>query len=217
MARSKESFVFYKDWWDAIRGLPEDVRGEVCESIIGYAFGETVTGLGSMATMAMRFITPQIDRDREKYEMKCEKNRENGALGGRSRQNGGQANATERYQSQANATECKRTGGDNENENENDNVNDNENECECETRTPAQALSPEEDLFNKFQAWLRVYAPTVVYFTEPLQCDEFIWLHRKYGAEKLKQCAAEMHNKEAYLKNRKALTVFKSWIKNVKL
>lgn len=214
MARSKESFVFYKDWWDAIRGLPEDVRGEVCESIIGYAFGETVTGLGSMATMAMRFITPQIDRDREKYEMKCEKNRENGALGGRPRQNVYQANATECNQSQANATECKRTGGDNDN----DNDNDDENGCESETRTPANTHTYyEEDLFNKFQAWLTAYAPTVLYFTERLQCDEFIWLYRKYGAEKLKQCAAEMHNKEAYQKNRKALTVFKSWIKNVKL
>lgn len=104
---ASDKFIFYKEWWDAISGLPEDIRGEVCEGIIRYAFGETVAGLGNMATMAMRFITPQIDRDREKYEAKCEQNR---------------ANASGRKQSQADASERMRTvGKDNDNDNDNDN------------------------------------------------------------------------------------------------
>ena len=54
-------------------------------------------------------------------------------------------------------------------------------------------------------------------FQEPLNADEFDWLFKKYGAARLKQCAADIHNKEAYLKNRNALNTFKLWIRNVKL
>lgn len=113
MANNKDTFVFRKDWWDAIKELPKNVRGEVCEGIVRYAFGETEAGLGNMAQMAMRFIMPQIDRDREKYEMKCEQNR---------------ANASGRKQSQANANERKRSQANRANavyDNDSDNDYDN--------------------------------------------------------------------------------------------
>ena len=246
MSKTKESFVFYKDWWNAISGMPKEIRSEVCESVIRYAFGESEACPDGMAAMALRFIAPQIDRDRVKYEAKCEKNRENGASGGRARLKEEPTNAAERLQtvadaspqkqSEASRSECRqseanacnpdRTGSDNDNEtenaNDNKNGNGNANGCACENadktpRTPARTTTLEEKIFNQFKSWLTAYAPTVTYFTEPLQCDEFIWLYRRYGAEKLKQCAADIHNKEAYLRNRKALTVFKSWIKNVKI
>lgn len=232
MARNKESFVFYKDWWNAISGLSEDVRGEVCESIIRYAFGETVDGLGNMTAMAMRFIAPQIDRDREKYEAKCERNRENGALGGRPRPDSSKPNGCDENRTdsdgnrmQANAAERWRTGSDNENVNENKNEKVNEKACESESEvacTPAHAPTPaftpeEKDFFSKYQSWLTVNAPTVMLFQEPLRIDQFLWLHRTYGAQRLKQCSADIHNKEAYLRNRNAFNTFKLWIKTVKL
>jgi len=266
MTTNKESFVFYKDWWNAIGSLPQEVRGEVCESIIRYAFGESVAELGCMAAMAMRFVAPQIDRDRAKYEARCEKNRKNGALGGRTRSDAPQTDASDGERTQANASEClqslpnaseqkqtlidgnrmlpnvsvgKRTGCDNDNEddNENENVNDNENEnvCECvcehenetvhaqmpasaSVRTHAPAHTPEEkELFSKFQSWLTVCAPTVLLFEEPLKIGQFLWLCNTYGAERLKQCAADIHNKNAYMRNRNALNTFKSWIRLVKV
>ena len=110
MASNKDTFVFYQMWWDAIKGLPKNVRGEVCEGIVRYAFGETEAGLGNMAQMALRFITPQIDRDRERYEAKCEQNRTNASNRKRSL-----TNANGRNQSQANAVY------DNDNDNDCDN------------------------------------------------------------------------------------------------
>lgn len=234
MATNKESFVFYKDWWNAIGELPQEIRGEVCESIIRYAFGETVAGLGNMAAMAMRFITPQIDRDRVKYEARCEKNRENGALGGRPRPDAAKPNASPQNRMQPNGcdenrtltddSDENRTGSDNENENGNVNENSNVNagESVCEDAASAHACTPaptpeEKELFNRFQSWLTVYAPTVLLFTDPLQPDQFMWLYNTYGGARLKQCAADIHNKEAYMSNRNALNTFKSWIKRVKM
>lgn len=54
-------------------------------------------------------------------------------------------------------------------------------------------------------------------FQEPLDAVGFDWLFKKFGAARLKQCAADIHNKEAYLKNRNALNTFKLWIRNVKI
>lgn len=212
----------------------------VCECVIRYAFGDTEADLDGMAAMALRFIAPQIDRDRMKYEAKCEKNRENGAAGGKVRRNDVQtdagdctqseANATERLQTVANAGDCNRTGSDNDNEtenvNENKNVNKNESESEsaCDngqnaahTRAQPHPLTPEEEIFKKFQSWLTLYAPTVLLFQEPLDAAGFDWLLKRYGAARLKQCAADIHNKDAYQKNRNALNTFKLWIRNVKL
>lgn len=136
---ASEKFIFYKEWWDAISGLPEDIRGEVCEGIIRYAFGETVAGLGNMATMAMRFITPQIDRDREKYEAKCEQNR---------------ANASERKRTLTNANERKRTGGNN-NDKDNDNSLslslsplESRESCESEEDTGGVSAADRERIFE---------------------------------------------------------------------
>ena len=125
MANNKDTFVFRKDWWDAIKELPKNVRGEVCEGIVRYAFGETEAGLGNMAQMAMRFITPQIDRDREKYEMKCEQNR---------------ANASGRRQSQAVANERKRSQA-----NRADAVYDYDNDCDYDN---SLSLSPSHEVEN---------------------------------------------------------------------
>lgn len=125
MANNKDTFVFRKDWWDAIKELPKNVRGEVCEGIVRYAFGETEAGLGNMAQMAMRFITPQIDRDREKYEMKCEQNR---------------ANASGRRKSQAVANERKRSQA-----NRADAVYDYDNDCDYDN---SLSLSPSHEVEN---------------------------------------------------------------------
>lgn len=148
---ASDKFIFYKEWWDAISGLPEDIRGEVCEGIIRYAFGETVAGLGNMATMAMRFITPQIDRDREKYEAKCEQNRANASERKRSL-----TNANGRKQSQADASERMRTGGNNKDK-DNDNNNslslslsplESRESCESEEDTGGVSAADRERIFE---------------------------------------------------------------------
>lgn len=79
----RNTFVFYKDWMDAIKGLPDDVRLDIYEGVIEYATTGNVRGLKSMASVAFNFIKTTIDRDTEKYVSIAEKNRVNGSKGGR--------------------------------------------------------------------------------------------------------------------------------------
>ncbi|MCL1936843.1 MAG: DUF6291 domain-containing protein [Candidatus Azobacteroides sp.] len=79
----RSSFVFYKDWMEAVRGLPDDVRLDIYESVIEYATTGNVKGLKPMASIAFNFIKTTIDRDIEKYVSIVERNRNNGNNGGR--------------------------------------------------------------------------------------------------------------------------------------
>jgi len=79
----RSSFVFYKDWKEAIKGLPDDIRLEIYDSITGYAFGDNIEGLKPMAAIAFNFMKTTIDRDIERYMSIAERNRNNGKNGGR--------------------------------------------------------------------------------------------------------------------------------------
>ena len=83
-------------------------------------------------------------------------------------------------------------------------------ESVCVKRAPARTR--EEEIFENFFKWSEVMAPLSLRFAEPLQFDGFVWLYRKYGGERMKQCAADMHSKEAYKRNRNALNTWKKWI-----
>jgi hypothetical protein len=66
---TRDSFVFYRSWWDAIGCLPRDVRLDVYEAIVSYCFGETPTEeqLKPTARALLILIKPQIDANYEKY------------------------------------------------------------------------------------------------------------------------------------------------------
>jgi hypothetical protein len=87
---------------------------------------------------------------------------------------------------------------------------------EAHTPTPAQEINPDLELFKKFVAWCEVYAPTVLWFKEPLTLDQFIWIRQRFSAEKIKQCATELHNKEAYAKGRSAIYTWKTWLNKMR-
>ena len=91
-----EYFAAYHSYLKSIEPLNDAERGRLFTACLQYS----MTGIEPELHGNERFIFPtiqsQIDRDREKYDRKCEKNRENGARGG-------QANAAERKQSEANA------------------------------------------------------------------------------------------------------------------
>lgn len=65
--KAKGSFVFYKDWWEALKEFPEVTRLSAIEAIMNYAFEGK-----EPEDPTMRFATAQIrmfiDRDRERFE-----------------------------------------------------------------------------------------------------------------------------------------------------
>lgn len=66
--KTKDSFVFRKGWAEAINGLPDEVRLEFYDALIGYAFSGKTTDLKPMAGLAFRFAKAQLDRDVEQEE-----------------------------------------------------------------------------------------------------------------------------------------------------
>ncbi|MCI9245607.1 MAG: hypothetical protein HFJ30_00395 [Clostridia bacterium] len=81
----KNSFLMYLDYEEQFNLMSDEEIGQLMRAIYQYEKTREVPKLDGMLKMAFSFIKTQLDRDREKYEAKCEKNKENGARGGRPR------------------------------------------------------------------------------------------------------------------------------------
>ena len=79
----KNSFLIYLDYEEQFNLLTDGQIGQLMRAIIKYEKTGEITELDGMIKMAFSFIKTQLDRDREKYKKKCEKNKENGKKGGR--------------------------------------------------------------------------------------------------------------------------------------
>lgn len=79
----KASFLMYLDYEEQFNLLSDEQIGQLIRAIIKYEKTGEVPILDGMLKMAFSFIKTQLDRDREKYQAKCEKNRENAKKGGR--------------------------------------------------------------------------------------------------------------------------------------
>lgn len=117
MASKKDSVIFYQNQIEICKKhLTEAQFGRLMFALFEFSEGEDPdVSDDETVAMAFAFMSLQQRLDREKYEEKCRKNRENGKKGGRPKK------ATK-----ANGFFENPNDNDNENENENDNVNDNE-------------------------------------------------------------------------------------------
>lgn len=79
----KASFLMYLDYQEQFDLLTDEQAGQLIKAIIKYEKTGKIPELDGMLKMAFSFIKTQLDRDREKYNKKCEKNKENGKRGGR--------------------------------------------------------------------------------------------------------------------------------------
>lgn len=79
----KNSFLIYLDYEEQFNLLTDEQIGQLMRAIIKYEKTKEIPQLEGMLKMAFSFIKTQLDRDREKYQKQCQKNRENGKKGGR--------------------------------------------------------------------------------------------------------------------------------------
>ena len=160
MASKKDSVIFYQ------------AQVKICkEFLTNEQFGRLMAALFELddggdpevdkdIAMAFAFMSLQQRLDREKYEEKCRKNRENGKKGGRPPK----ANKANGFFKNPN-------DNDNDNDNDNENVNDNEsqhtsvfygrfNNVELtgkEYYTLKKDYERVTDLINKVSVWLRTH------------------------------------------------------------
>ena len=216
-----KNFVFRKEWREALKDYSAEVRAEVYEAILAYAFEGIIIEMSDLSKMAFNFIKLSIDAMQDAYKKKCEKNRQN--ITRRWNENAEVCetipNDTKSYDAIPNDAEvCETIPNDTlYNSNQINSNQINSNQCVCEKNAHTPTLTREEKTFEDFIRWCEVYAPLSLAFAEPLTLEMFIWLYKKYGALKLKNCASDIHNKEAYKTNRNANNTFKRWIEKVQL
>lgn len=79
----RAGFTFRREWHEAMKGLPCDIRLEVYEAIVVYGLSGTLpSGLKPMARLAFGFAKASIDADNERAERISEARREAGRRGG---------------------------------------------------------------------------------------------------------------------------------------
>lgn len=78
MAKAKDSFIVFYEWEEDLRGLSDEQMGQLFRAVFAYEKrGEAYTGGDPHIEMAMSFIQRALDRNRERYEKTCERNRRN--------------------------------------------------------------------------------------------------------------------------------------------
>ena len=133
----KNSFILYNDYQRVFNELSDAQAGKLIKGIFEYVdSNKSPDGLNGKAMMAFMFISPQIDRDIEKYQTIVEIRREQGKKGGRPKKEEDEENTDE------NQTKAKKAKGFSEKQmkakkpdNDNVNVNETENEKEKENVT----------------------------------------------------------------------------------
>ena len=103
MSEDRESFVFHKDWYYAIKKRSPQLRIEIYDAIMEKVFEGTQKELSEVASVVMDLISPQIDRDTARWLDIKAKRRESGKQGGLAKQ----ANATKCYQMLPNDSKSK--------------------------------------------------------------------------------------------------------------
>ena len=83
MAQNKKSFILYCDYLDTFSALPDEFAGKLIKHILEYVNDKNPQSDDWMLNATFNPIKQQLKRDLKKYEKIQERNRANGALGGR--------------------------------------------------------------------------------------------------------------------------------------
>ena len=79
----KKTFLLFTDLSVPFKSLSDEDAGKLIKAIFEYQNGGLMQKLPPQVNMAFLFIKQQLDRSDEHYEAICERNRINGAKGGR--------------------------------------------------------------------------------------------------------------------------------------
>lgn len=138
-----DSFILYTSYYALIEGLTDEQLGQLTRAIFLYARDGKTINLEPVVRMAFAFIKDNIERNQDKYQAKCEKNRQIALERERkkreAREKAGNTNVHERTRTCENNTNVhERSPYDNDNDNEYDNDNDNDVSKETNILEPSK-------------------------------------------------------------------------------
>ena len=147
-AMERDSFIFYRSFWEALRQCPDDVRLRLYDAITDYALNfNKPDGLDGIAAIVFPLIEPQITANNKRY-INGLKGREFGSLGGAPKGNKNASKTTPKGNKNNPKQQPKQPQNNPKttpNENENVNVNVNVNELGATTlptRTRERFVKP---------------------------------------------------------------------------
>ena len=121
----RDSFILYTKYSRQLQCLTYEQKGVLLSAIFAYEMDEELPEMDAHTYVAFNFIAVDLDENARRYEEKCEKNKENGKLGGRPRKPK-VTEKTERFSE--NRTQAKKAYSDNDNDNDNDSDNEDDND-----------------------------------------------------------------------------------------
>lgn len=205
----RKSFVFYESWWEAIKNLPREIRGEVLTAIIEYGLtGETTEPLKPITKAVLALVKPQIDANNQKFN--------NGTKGGRPKEGNNQDVTKQKPNN--NQTETKQKPNNNQNitKDEPNELCYNE-ECnnDIKENTPdgVQKKSPPTP-YENFLSWMRENTPNVLKLKNQVSEPQYTKLREKYNHKQLVDILLAMENyKELTKKYTSVYLTFLKWAK----
>ena len=135
----KNSFLIYHEYKEILEDLTDEEVGILFRAILDYEIEGTIPNFKGLMKMAFKVIQGNLDRDRNKYDKRCETSAENGKLGGRPRKSN--KNLKEPNQK---PKKPKKADTDNDTDNETDNDTDNDTDNETDKTS--------DNLFNFIQS-----------------------------------------------------------------
>lgn len=121
-----ESMVFYKSFYDAIKGLEPEMQAEIYNAVFAYGLYDQTLELSPIANTVFTLIKPQIDANNKRRE-NGKKGAEYGKLGGRPKKDNGKQTAKKPQENPTATPNVNDNVNVNYNDNDNDNVNYNDN------------------------------------------------------------------------------------------
>lgn len=106
---ARDSFIFYRSFYEAISELPKENQADTYNAIMQYALNQEEINLTGISKAIFSLVKPQLDANYKKYE------------------NGKQKKSKTVAKQKQNVSKTGTNVNDNENVNENDNENDNDN------------------------------------------------------------------------------------------
>ena len=188
----RESFVFYRSFYESAKHLPSEVQCEVYNAIMEYALnGNLPTELSTIANSIFILIKPQIDKNNKRYE--------NGKNGGRPVISG------DKQKPNNNQTITKDKPNHNQtitniepNDNVNDNVNDIKKESTNVDKKETSVSSPSTD-YLKFNEWMQRKAPfcsNSKNFPSQITESELLKLKEKYSGQEIADIIEQIENRK---------------------
>ena len=143
---AKNTILVYTDLMEQLEELSLEERGTILTAMIKYQMGEELPKMSKLLKLVFIPIRQNIDRDNASYILKCDKNRENGKLGGRPK------NRTDIPETERFFEKPKKADNDNDNDTDNDNGSGNGTDNDNADIQPQPSLTQQE-LDQIQEAW----------------------------------------------------------------